>query len=329
MQKKHQSALRSGNIDRNSSLMLESRRRCLSVTPAEQFAIVRCQTKNYVPGLAINPWEKIVRRSQVKTLRNILALSGLLLMVASFVWMQVRPRERAKPAAAEPRAAQPSAAPGPFAVVILDPGHGGQDSGAMCGVLLEKDLTLDVARRIDRLLDSEGIATLMTRLGDTYVSLADRAAFVNRIRNCIFVSIHFNEDNKPVASGVETYYPSHQVTKGSALASWLPFLWRPLSESPNPESQRLAGFIQEALVARTRAIDRGTQPGQFFVIANVTYPAVLIEGGFLTNKEDISKLTSQDYRDQIAAAVADGILHYRDATTQRKPTLAITDPGKR
>ena len=241
--------------------------------------------------------------------------------------MQFRQTERAK-SAAEPRAAQPSAVPGPFAVVVLDPGHGGQDSGAMCGELLEKDLTLDVARRIDRLLDSEGIATLMTRLGDTYVSLADRAAFANRIRNCIFVSIHFNED-KPVASGVETYYASHQIAIGSSLPSWLPFLWRPLSESPNPESQRLAGFIQEALVARTRAIDRGTQPGQFFVIANVTSPAALIEGGFLTNKEDISKLASEDYRDQIAAAVADGILHYRDATSQRKPTLAVTDPGKR
>jgi N-acetylmuramoyl-L-alanine amidase len=265
----------------------------------------------------------------VKPLRNILALSGLLVMMASFVWMQLHQTERAKSAASEPRAAQPSAPPGPLAVVILDPGHGGQDSGAMCGGVLEKDLTLDVARRIDRLLDSEGIATLMTRLADTYVSLADRAAFANRIRNCIFVSIHFNEGNKPVASGVETYYASHQITNGSSLASWLPFLWRPLSESPNPESQRLAGFIQEALVARTRAIDRGTQSGQFFVIANVTSPAVLVEGGFLTNKEDISKLVSEDYRDQIAAAVADGILHYRDAMSQRKPTLAVTDPGER
>src|SRR5246127_5845831 len=208
----------------------------------------------------------------MKSLRNILALSGLLLMAASFVWMQFRQTERTKPAA-EPRTAQPSAAPGPFAVVVLDPGHGGQDSGAMCGGLLEKDMTLDVARRIDRLLDSEGIATLMTRLADTYVSLADRAAFANRIRNCIFVSIHFNEDNKPVTSGVETYYASHQMTSGSSLASWLPFLWRPLSESPNTESQNLAGLVQEALVARTRAVDRGTEARQFFVIANVTSPA--------------------------------------------------------
>src|SRR5207302_1670285 len=221
-------------------------------------------------------------------------------MMASFVWIQFRQTERAK-SAAEPKPAQPLAAPGPFAVVILDPGHGGQDSGAMCGGLLEKDLTLDVARRIDRLLDSEGIATLMTRLGDTYVSLADRAAFANRVTDCIFVSIHFNEDNKPVATGVETNYAAHQITAGSFLASWLPFLWRALSDSPNPESQRLAGFIQEALVARTRAVDRGTRTSEFFVVTNVTAPAVLIEGGFLTNKEDISRLATEDYRDQIAA----------------------------
>src|SRR5215831_10348324 len=264
----------------------------------------------------------------MKTLRSILALSGLLLMMMSFVWMQWHQTERTK-SAAEPRAAQPAVAPGPFSVVVLDPGHGGQDSGAMCGGLLEKDLTLDVARRIDRLLDSEGIATLMTRVGDTYVSLADRAAFANRVRNCIFVSIHFNEDNQPVASGVETYYAAHQITAGSFLASWLPFLWRPLSDSPNAEGRNLAELIQEAVVARTGTIDRGTQARQFFVIANVTSPAVLVEGGFLTNKEDISKLATEDYRDQIAAAVADGILRYRDAASQRKSTLAVTDHGKR
>jgi len=258
-----------------------------------------------------------------RALRNTLALAGLLLMIGSFAWMQLRQPERpARPR--ESKAAQPPTTPSSFSVVVLDPGHGGQDSGAKCGSVLEKDLTLDVTRRIDRLLDSEGIATLMTRVGDTYVSLADRAAFANRVRNCIFVSIHFNEDNKPVASGVETYYAAHQITAGSFMASWLPFLWRPLSDSPNVESQNLAGFVQEALVARTRAVDRGTQARQFFVIANVTSPAVLIEGGFLTNKEDISKLASEDYRDQIAAAVADGIFRYRDAASQRKSTVAAT-----
>src|SRR5437016_8759393 len=186
--------------------------------------------------------------------RNVLAVAGLLSMIASLVWISFHQEKR--PAVnAQPKATPPGT-PKPFAVVVLDPGHGGQDSGAMCGGVMEKDLTLDVARRVDRLLDSEGIATLMTRLGDSYVSLADRAAFGNRVNDGIFISIHFNEDNKPVASGVETYYAPHQIASASALASWLPFLARPPSDSPKPESQSLAGFIQEALVARTRSVDR-------------------------------------------------------------------------
>ena len=199
----------------------------------------------------------------------------------------------------------------------------------MCGGVLEKDLTLDVAHRVDRLLEAEGIATVMTRLGDTYVSLAERAAFANRVSDCIFISIHFNEDNRPVSTGVETYYAAHQITPGSFMTSWLPFLWRALSESPNLESQSLAGFIQEALVARTRALDRGTKAKQFFVIANVTSPAVLVEGGFLTNKEDSSRLTSEDYREQLAAAISDGILRYRDALKQRRSAVAVTALGRR
>ena len=255
-----------------------------------------------------------------QALRNALAFAGLLLMTASLIWIALYQHER--PAIKRQSKSTP---PKSFTTVVLDPGHGGQDSGAMCGGVMEKDLTLDVARRVDRLLGSEGIATLMTRIGDTYVSLADRAALGNRVRDSIFVSIHFNEDNKPVATGVETYYAAHQIAAGSALASWLPFLTRPPSESPKPESQSLAGFIQEALVVRTGSVDRGTQAKQFFVIANVTSPAVLIEGGFLTNKDDVSKLVSEDYRDQIAAAVTGGILRYREAASQRDSALAATD----
>ena len=178
--------------------------------------------------------------------RNVLAVSGLLSMIASLVWISVH--QEKLPVINRQSKAIRSRTPKPFAVVVLDPGHGGQDSGAMCGGVMEKDLTLDVARRVDRLLDSQGIATLMTRLGDCYVSLADRAAFGNRAKESIFISIHFNEDNKPVASGVETYYAAHQIGSGSSLASWLPFFSRTSSSSPKPESQSLAGFIQEALL---------------------------------------------------------------------------------
>lgn len=257
-----------------------------------------------------------------RAIRNVLGVVGLLLMIASLIWIsfhqQIHPAVPKESKSTQPQTSKP------FAVVVLDPGHGGKDSGAMCGGVMEKDLTLDIARRVDRLLDSEGVATLMTRVGDSYVSLADRAAFGNRAKESIFVSIHFNEDNKPVATGVETYYAAHQINSGSTFASWLPFFSRSPSNSPKPESQTLAGFIQEALVVRTRSVDRGTQAKQFFVIANVTSPAVLIEGGFITNKDELSKLVSEDYRDQLAAAVADGVLRYRDALSQRKSAVAAT-----
>ncbi len=257
-------------------------------------------------------------------IRNVLGVAGLLLMIASLLWISFHQGKR--PAVRKEANATQSQTSKPFAVVVLDPGHGGKDSGAMCGGVMEKDLTLDIARRVDRLLDSEGVATLMTRVGDSYVSLADRAAFANRAKESIFVSIHFNEDNKPVASGVETYYAAHQINSDSAFASWLPFFSQPPSNSPKPESQSLASFIQEALVVRTRSVDRGTQAKQFYVIANVTSPAVLIEGGFITNKDELSKLVSEDYRDQLAAAIADGVLRYRDALSQRKSTVAVTAP---
>src|SRR5216684_1118398 len=137
-------------------------------------------------------------------IKNIVAWLGLSLMVASFIWWQVLSVPR--PSTSTRR----TAAPAPFALVVLDPGHGGQDSGAMCGTILEKDLTLDIAQRVDRLLQAQGLAALMTRVGDSYVSLADRAAVTNRARDCIFVSIHFNEAKK-VVSGVETYFAEHQA----------------------------------------------------------------------------------------------------------------------
>ncbi len=111
-------------------------------------------------------------------MRNTVLWIGLLLMIASFAWMQWI----SKP---EPgTSAQGPARHEPFSVVVLDPGHGGQDSGAKVGNMLEKDLTLDVAQRVDRLLQSEGLATVMTRVGDGYVSLAERAALTNRSPEC-------------------------------------------------------------------------------------------------------------------------------------------------
>ena len=252
-------------------------------------------------------------------MKNIVTWLGMTLMLASFVWWQILSVPR--PASSTRR----TAAPAPFTLVVLDPGHGGQDSGAMCGTIFEKDLTLDIAQRVDRLLQSQGLATLMTRVGDSYVSLQDRAAVTNRARDCIFVSIHFNESKK-TASGVETYFAEHQAAPAPRLVSWIPFFQGPAAENPTLASQSLAGFIQEAMIARTKAPNRGTKAEQFFVIANVSAPAVLIEAGFL-NKDEIAKLESNDYRDQMAAAISEGILRYRDVLKDRQLTLAVSGPG--
>jgi N-acetylmuramoyl-L-alanine amidase len=251
-----------------------------------------------------------------------LAWVGLLLMAVSFAWLQLL----------SPRSTPPVDVPvpvteGPFALVVLDPGHGGQDSGTMKAGMVEKELALDVAQRVERLLYLRGLATLLTRTGDTYVSLADRAAFANAQSTCVFISIHFDDAARPAATGVETYYALRQVSNSTRPALWLPFLQQAALESANVESQSLAAFIQEALVTRTQAVDRGTTPQQFYVIAYVRHPAVLVEGGFLTNSDELHKLASGDYREQIAAAISDGVMRYREILQGRETPLAVDLPG--
>jgi N-acetylmuramoyl-L-alanine amidase len=257
-----------------------------------------------------------------RIVRQALAWLGLALVIGSFVWWQMLPESQYNAAA---RAPEPSRTEG-VNEVIIDAGHGGQDSGTIHAGLLEKDLTLDVSRRLDRILKTKGIATVLTRSGDNYVSLAGRAAAANREQNALFVSIHF-DDAQPAATGVQTYYAARRATTAALVASWLPFLQTNIGEQENFESQSLAGFVQDSLVARTHAVNRGTRPEQFYVIANVRHPAVLVEGGFITNKDDAMKLTTEEYREQLAAAIADGVLKYRDVVRERQRTLAVQLPG--
>jgi N-acetylmuramoyl-L-alanine amidase len=248
---------------------------------------------------------------------------GLFLWAASFVWFVLMPREK------EVAVKQPIHRPAfaePFSIVVFDPGHGGQDSGAICGNILEKDLTLDVGRRAEQLVRAQGLRTVMTRSDDHYVSLGERAAVANRQRNCIFVSIHFNDVKRAAVSGVETYYALPAIVGAPVSWSWLPFGQHMLTEPPNAESQNLASFIQDALVAHTQAVNRGTKPEQFYVLANVWHPAVLVEAGFITNKSDVSKLENEQYRDQIARAISEGIMAYREVVRRDQPTLALVVP---
>lgn len=238
---------------------------------------------------------------------DLLAWFGLALMASSFLMLLLKPEPLSQRTFLPNRKKTE-----PFALVILDPGHGGQDSGAIAGNVSEKDLTFDIAERVNRILGAQGIPTLLTRRGDSYVSLSDRAKLINRAEDAIVVSIHFNDGPHPEISGIETYFAPQQAAGGTTMASWLPFLQRIASTQPNVQSQSLAQFIQLQLVAHTQAVNRGTKAQQFYVLANVRHPAVLVEGGFLTNRNEIGKLADANYREQLAVAISNGILNYRE-----------------
>lgn len=252
-----------------------------------------------------------------------MAWIGLVLLIVSAIWWQMLlpppPSNEGDPVLVAPG--------GPIRRVIIDAGHGGDDSGAMHGGLREKDLTLDVARRLEQAMWARGLETILTRTGDETVSLMSRAAIANEERDCVFVSIHFDEGSRVAASGVQTFYAANQTPKMPLATTLLPFLQRTVSDSNNLESQSLAGFIQEALVVRTQALNRGTRAEQFYVIANVRHPAVLVEGGFLTNTEDIIKLTSDEYRQQLAVAISDGIMRYREIAVHPQRAEASGEAG--
>ena len=255
-------------------------------------------------------------------LQNGLALAGLVVMALCVVWTQLLP--------APDRIASDDDAPrlsGPIGLVIIDAGHGGNDTGAIRDGVREKDLTLDVALRLDRLLKASGVATKLTRSTDETVSLPARAAAANEERDCILVSIHFDEGKRTAATGIGTFYASRQSAPVPLVASWLPFM-QPASsaEVSNLESQSLAELIQDSLVTRTQATNRGTRAEQFYVIAKVRHPAVLVEGGFLSNNDDVVKLTREDYRQQLAAAISEGVMRYRDLVGQRVASATTGQP---
>ena len=251
-----------------------------------------------------------------------LAFAGLIVMALCMVWLQLVPAPNRVPtAAAQPRLG------GPIGLVIIDAGHGGNDSGAIRDGVQEKDLTLDVALRLARLLEASGVATKLTRSTDETVSLAARAAAANEERDCVFVSIHFDEGKRSAATGIGTFYASRQAAPVPFVASWFPFAHRVShSEISSVESQSLAELIQDSLVTRTQAVNRGTRAEQFYVIANVRHPAVLVEGGFLSNSDDVAKLAREDYRQHLAAAISDGVMRYRELVGQRGATAAAGEP---
>jgi N-acetylmuramoyl-L-alanine amidase len=202
----------------------------------------------------------------------------------------------------------------PFPTVVLDPGHGGKDDGARGNGLVEKDLSLDVALRVEKILKPFNFPVVVTRRDDTFITLEDRAAIANRLENAIFVSIHFNHAPDRASTGVETFYASQKIPPEAAW-TWVGFFNKP--DAPAPDSgETLAGFIQTSLVMRTDAINRGIKGRELYVVRHTRCPAVLVEGGFINNPLEAQLISNSQYRERLARAIAEGIMSYQKTRPQ-------------
>ncbi|MFM2242571.1 MAG: hypothetical protein RLZ97_1426 [Verrucomicrobiota bacterium] len=173
-----------------------------------------------------------------------------------------------------------------FRTVVIDPGHGGHDKGGQWGLVYEKHLALDTSARLENELKRRGYRTVMTRRSDYFISLPERVKITQRYSNAIFVSVHYNYTWKQDVSGLETFYHSGQ-------------------------SQPLAQYIQEGMLRKVRAVNRGAKFARFYVIRNNSCPAVLVECGFVSNAGERARMKSAWFRQALAVGIADGIDRYR------------------
>lgn len=169
--------------------------------------------------------------------------------------------------------------------VVIDAGHGGTDVGATSGGIYEKDITLDVAKRVETLLKQKGYQVVMTRPNDTYVSLKERVDISNNNNPDIFVSVHVNSSVRPEITGVETHY-YHQ------------------------ESMSLAQTVHSSLASAVKSPNRGLFKSKFYVINHTTVPAILVEIGFISNSGEREQLVGESRKQATAKAIADGIQNY-------------------
>lgn len=183
-------------------------------------------------------------------------------------------------------------------LVVLDAGHGGKDSGTNFGNLLEKRVNIITALLTKKCLESLGYRVIMTRCRDVFVPLPRRAEIAAQVKADIFVSIHFNSSTNKQAAGIEVYYYSS----------------KPLPR--NRASQQLANYVLSQLIDQTGANSRGVKTGNFHVIRETIMPAILIEGGFITNQQERGKIRQRKYLEQVALGVAQGIDKYFKATNK-------------
>jgi N-acetylmuramoyl-L-alanine amidase len=219
--------------------------------------------------------------------------------------------------------------------IVIDPGHGGDETGATGpGGTLEKNVTLAIARRVRTLIESRlGLTVYLTREDDRTLSLDDRTAFANSHRADVFMSLHANAAMRPAMQGAEVYYlseaPAAAEADGMAASrgTTLPALgggtrtidltpWETAQARYVGQSAALAATAEQALAGRVTMSPRAVQQAPFRVLVGATMPAVLVEIGYLSNPAEERQLASGAYQDRVAQALFDAVARYR-ATVDR------------
>jgi len=222
-------------------------------------------------------------------------------------------------------------------VIVVDPGHGGEEAGAKGpSGLLEKEVTLDVARRVKAGLKRRlGVEVILTRESDRDLALDDRTALANHHRADLFLSIHANASQSAQIGGAETYFLSYQATddeartlaalENNSVGLEKPtgnndlelILWDLAQSQYLEESSELALTIQDNLNELLGIRSRGIKQAPFRVLMGATMPAVLGEVGFITNQEEERQLSQSEYRDRIADALIDSVATFKQRMERR------------
>jgi N-acetylmuramoyl-L-alanine amidase len=230
-----------------------------------------------------------------------------------------------------------TAAPPRQPVVVIDPGHGGYDSGTEAGArLLEKDLALQIALRLQGELEHRGVRAILTRTGDYFVTLADRTAFANKARADLFISIHLNSSPAAATTGIDTYYLNNTTDRatirlaamenasggayGTAAGGDLNYILSDMRQQYKAnESVALASMVEAQTAGDLNASLRlqvsalGAMRGPFYVLVGARMPAVLVECGFLSNRDEAARLASAQYQQVLAEGMAEAVVHYFNA----------------
>ena len=216
---------------------------------------------------------------------------------------------------------------GKLKTVVIDPGHGGIEKGAASSYGLEKNFALDVALQLKPMLEARGLKVVMTRTGDDQVPLPQRARIANATRDSIFVSIHFNAtDSNPHASGFEIYSLTPRgapSTQDNHLKAH--FANMQAGSAVDAASLVLSTSVYHAMLGYLPEFDRGVKRARFAVLRLTNIPAILVEGGFMSERQESQLIAQKEFRVKLAQSIAVGIENYRGLVEKQQRPMLLAD----